>query len=95
MCQCLRLLGCNKTGFNLKLYSFVSAESCLQYDAINNYSRPQEDEHGFWFDIQPVTGTTVSAKARIQINILVRYVVNVVLTTVLVYKDDTELRDLK
>jgi hypothetical protein len=40
-------------------------------DAIQGLS-PQEDEHGFWFDIQPVTGTTVSAKARIQINILVR-----------------------
>lgn len=29
-------------------------------------------KHGFWFDIQPTTGTTLSAKARVQINIAVR-----------------------
>jgi len=49
---------------------FLHAEDKYK-DAIQGLS-PKEDEHGFWFDIQPVTGTTVSAKARIQINILVR-----------------------
>lgn len=34
--------------------------------------RPNADKHGFWFDIQPVTGTTLSAKARMQINIAVK-----------------------
>ena len=29
-------LGANKTDFNFKLYIFISAESCSQYDAINN-----------------------------------------------------------
>ena len=30
------------------------------------------EKHGFWFDIQPTTGTTLSAKARIQINIVIK-----------------------
>ena len=30
------------------------------------------EQHGFWFDIQPITGTTLSAKARIQVNIGVK-----------------------
>ena len=30
------------------------------------------EKHGFWFDVQPTTGTTLSAKARVQINIGVR-----------------------
>jgi len=34
--------------------------------------RPNSEEHGFWFDIQPVTGTTLSARARIQINVNIR-----------------------
>ena len=32
---------------------------------------PLQSKHGFWFDIQDVTGTTLSAKARFQINIKV------------------------
>ena len=32
-----------------------------------------EDKHGFYFDIQPITGTTLSAKARIQINLAVQH----------------------
>jgi len=34
--------------------------------------RPDGEKHGFWFDIQQVTGTTMSAKARIQINLSVK-----------------------
>ena len=30
-----------------------------------------QEKHGFWFDIQEVTGTTLSAKARFQINMKV------------------------
>ena len=30
------------------------------------------EKHGFWFDVQPTTGTTLSAKARVQINVAVR-----------------------
>lgn len=33
---------------------------------------PDPEKHGFWFDIQPTTGTTLTAKARIQINVMVR-----------------------
>lgn len=33
---------------------------------------PDEEKHGFWFDIQPTTGTTLTAKARVQINVMVR-----------------------
>ena len=32
---------------------------------------PLQSKHGFWFDIQDVTGTTLSAKARFQINMKV------------------------
>jgi scavenger receptor class B protein 1 len=34
--------------------------------------RPNKDRHGFWFDIQGTTGTTLSAKARLQINIALK-----------------------
>jgi hypothetical protein len=33
---------------------------------------PDPNSHGFWFDIQQDTGTTLSAKARIQINMSVK-----------------------
>ena len=33
---------------------------------------PNPEHHGFWFDIQPITGTTLSAKARIQINMKIK-----------------------
>jgi len=33
---------------------------------------PNRSIHGFWFDVQSVTGTTMSAKARIQINLSVK-----------------------
>jgi len=33
--------------------------------------RPQQDKHQFYFDVQPTTGTTLSARARAQINIAV------------------------
>jgi hypothetical protein len=39
-----------------------------------SFFRPNSEEHGFWFDIQPVTGTTLSARARIQINVNIRYI---------------------
>ena len=34
--------------------------------------RPNKDKHGFWFDIQQTTGTTLAAKARLQINIALK-----------------------
>jgi len=39
-------------------------------DAVEGLS-PEKTKHGFWFDIQDVTGTTLSAKARFQINMKV------------------------
>ena len=38
--------------------------------------KPDHQKHGFWFDIQDVTGTTLSAKARIQINMNVKKLKN-------------------
>ena len=34
--------------------------------------RPDHDSHSFYFDVQPTTGSTLSAKARIQINLAVK-----------------------
>ncbi len=31
--------------------------------------QPDADRHSFYFEVQPVTGTTLAAKARVQINI--------------------------
>ena len=45
------------------------------------------DKHGFWFDVQPTTGTTLSAKARVQINIGVRQ--DKAFTGIQHVKDDT------
>ena len=39
---------------------------------VTGLTPPDPNQHGFWFDIQPITGTTLSAKARIQINLAVR-----------------------
>lgn len=33
--------------------------------------KPEQDKHEFFFDVQPITGTTLSARARAQINIAV------------------------
>ena len=33
---------------------------------------PDADKHSFYFDVQPTTGTTLSAKARIQINLAIK-----------------------
>ena len=34
--------------------------------------KPFEEKHGFWFDVQPTTGTTLSAKARVQVNLAIK-----------------------
>lgn len=49
---------------------FLHAEEKYR-NAVEGLS-PDQDTHGFWFDIQDVTGTTLSAKARIQINMDVK-----------------------
>jgi hypothetical protein len=33
---------------------------------------PSHEKHSFWFDVQPTTGTTLSAKARMQVNIALK-----------------------
>ena len=38
--------------------------------------RPDREKHGFWFDIQQTTGTTLAAKARLQINIALKHMGN-------------------
>lgn len=49
---------------------FLKAEQRF-HDSVEGL-RPDKERHGFWFDIQPVTGTTLSAKARIQVNLAVK-----------------------
>jgi len=53
---------------------FLNADP--KYQAAIQGLSPNVSKHGFWFDIQPVTGTTLSAKARIQINMNVRRMEN-------------------
>ena len=53
---------------------FLNAEEKYS-DAIDGLN-PDPKKHGFWFDIQEVTGTTLSAKARIQINMNVKKLKN-------------------
>jgi len=48
---------------------FLGAEQKYR-DAVEGLN-PEKSKHGFWFDIQDVTGTTLSAKARFQINMKV------------------------
>jgi len=49
---------------------FLNAEE--KYQKSVEGLNPDPESHGFWFDIQQVTGTTLSAKARIQINMSVK-----------------------
>lgn len=49
---------------------FLGANSSFR-NAVSGM-RPDPDRHGFWFDIQQTTGTTLSAKARIQINMAIK-----------------------
>ena len=50
---------------------FLYANRSFQ-DAIEGIN-PNEERHGFWFDVQPITGTTLSAKARVQINLAIKH----------------------
>ena len=40
---------------------------------ITGWEPAETEKHGFYFDIQPITGTTLSAKARIQINLALQH----------------------
>jgi len=51
---------------------FLHADKSIR-DKITGMTEPELEKHGFWFDIQPITGTTMSAKARIQINVAVQH----------------------
>lgn len=53
---------------------FLGAEDKFR-DAVTGM-KPVKEKHGFWFDIQDVTGTTLSAKARFQINMNVPKIAN-------------------
>jgi hypothetical protein len=50
---------------------FLNANDTFR-QALNGVTPGVPEKHGFWFDIQPTTGTTLSAKARIQINIVIK-----------------------
>lgn len=42
--------------------------------AVNGISAPVEEKHQFYIDVQPMMGTSLRAKARIQINLAVSQV---------------------
>lgn len=42
--------------------------------AVEGISPPEKDKHQFFLDVQPLMGTTLSAKARVQINLAVSHV---------------------
>ena len=50
---------------------FLDANPKFQ-DNIMGLTSPEPNEYRFWFDVYPTTGTTLSAKARIQVNLAVR-----------------------
>jgi len=50
---------------------FLHANETFQ-KSVQGMEPADPEKHGFWFDVQPITGTTLSAKARVQINIAVR-----------------------
>jgi len=50
---------------------FLHANETFQ-KSVTGMEPADPEKHGFWFDVQPITGTTLSAKARVQINIAVR-----------------------
>ncbi len=50
---------------------FLGANSSFSR-ALDGIEPARKDLHGFWFDVQPTTGTTLSAKARLQVNIAIK-----------------------
>jgi len=51
---------------------FLHANETFRKHHVTGLEPADPEKHGFWFDVQPITGTTLSAKARVQINIAVR-----------------------
>jgi len=51
---------------------FLHANETFQNTTFTGLEPADPEKHGFWFDVQPITGTTLSAKARVQINIAIR-----------------------
>ena len=51
---------------------FLHGDSILR-EAVDGLSPPVRDDHEFYFDIEPQWGTTLSAHAAFQFNVLVRY----------------------
>lgn len=65
------MTGCQyNTPIVLSFPHFLDAEDKFK-NAVKGLN-PDRNVHGFYFDIQSVTGTTMSAKARIQINLSVK-----------------------
>ncbi|KAL1117907.1 hypothetical protein AAG570_004220, partial [Ranatra chinensis] len=46
-------------------------------EAVEGISEPDPEKHSFWLDVQPTTGTTLRAQARMQINLAVSQVVDI------------------
>lgn len=42
--------------------------------AVEGISPPEKEKHQFFIDVQPLMGTTLRAKARVQINLAVSHV---------------------
>lgn len=50
-----------------------SADPSLR-ESVSGISPPDEEKHQFYIDVQPMMGTSLRAKARIQINLAVKQV---------------------
>ena len=62
--------------YKLKIFSFFLRPHFLHanqsyLDSLSGLN-PDADKHSFYFDVQPITGTTLAAKARIQINLAIK-----------------------
>jgi len=51
---------------------FLHVNETFKNNMVSGLKPADPEKHGFWFDVQPTTGTTLSAKARVQINVAVR-----------------------
>lgn len=53
--------------------SLLSADQALR-EAVTGISPPEAEKHQLYVDVQPIMGTTMKARARVQINLAVSQV---------------------
>lgn len=57
----------------LSAWSFLLADPALR-EAVTGISPPEAEKHQLYIDVQPIMGTAMKARARIQINLAVSQV---------------------